>query len=301
MNSRIILLLAVVMAQLAVAPDALAASAEERMAESYLEAAGRNTPERLVEFFHPDEITRLRTRVLNAVEAEATAGGDAVRGRLFGTVTSLEEVRRLTPGNLFSRVAARAELPGGRVEKVEALGTVEENDKIMHVLARVTPPASGGERSHVEVVTFLRYGKGWRVALPVRFQEQVDALLSGSSAPQQEQAEAPAAPNTRGIEALLEASVDLLANGKCKEYFTQQMSPDFRAITSPQALQRLIVQCERSVDTRETYIAALRVAQRSLPKYEDSGERAVYDMAGKGLPFQRFVLERVDLRWYIAE
>jgi hypothetical protein len=287
--------------QLAAAGAARAATAEERLAQNYLEATIRGGPEAALDFYHPDEVTALRLRVLEVLEKEAAAGGDAIRGRAFGMVTSLEDVRRLIPSSLFTRVAAATGWPSGQVEKVEALGTVAGKEQ-QYVLLRVTPPAQAGRRAHLQVVTLLRHGRNWRVALPVRFQEQVDALLSPPDAPQaQPPAEEPAAPNTLGIESLLATAVELLAAGRCAEYFKELMSPNFRASTSPQALQRLIAQCERSVDTRETYIAALRVAQGATPKYENGGVRAVYDMRGKGLPFERFVLERVDLRWYIAE
>ena len=49
-------------------------------------------------------------------------------------------------------------------------------------------------------------------------------------------------------------------------------------------------------------ITTLRVVQELSPKYEMAGARAVYDVSGQGLPYERFVLERdKDNRWYIAE
>jgi hypothetical protein len=37
------------------------------------------------------------------------------------------------------------------------------------------------------------------------------------------------------------------------------------------------------------------------PHYEYEGQRAVFDLKGQGLPFDEFVLEQVDKRWYVAE
>jgi hypothetical protein len=45
----------------------------------------------------------------------------------------------------------------------------------------------------------------------------------------------------------------------------------------------------------------LRLVQRTPPVYEAGGERAVYDLTGQGLPYDRYVLERIERRWYIAE
>jgi hypothetical protein len=66
-------------------------------------------------------------------------------------------------------------------------------------------------------------------------------------------------------------------------------------------LDTLISQCEKRIETRETYLSALALAKRQSPRYENDGTRAVYDMKGQGLPFDHFTLERVGDRWYVAE
>jgi len=49
-------------------------------------------------------------------------------------------------------------------------------------------------------------------------------------------------------------------------------------------------------------ITTLRVVQELTPRYDMGGTRAIYDVSGQGLPYERFVLERdKDMRWYIAE
>ena len=59
--------------------------------------------------------------------------------------------------------------------------------------------------------------------------------------------------------------------------------------------------CERSDALRETLIQALHIVQDSAPVLDRGGNRATYDTTGRGLPFDRFVLERQGERWYIAE
>ena len=49
-------------------------------------------------------------------------------------------------------------------------------------------------------------------------------------------------------------------------------------------------------------ITTLRIVQELQPRYDLGGTRAIYDVSGQGLPYERFVLERdKDQRWYIAE
>lgn len=288
------------------AGTAFAGGAEDRVAEDYLKAAVTGNAGGMLGFYHPKEITDLRTRVLKILEDEANAGGKTIRGRVFGTVTSLQDLQRLTPDNLYLKLAGLIGLPSESVKEIKALGSVEEGSQLAHVVVRLTPPPEkAGARSRVTLVTLMRHGKSWRVALPLSFQTRVDQLLAAvpdaTPAEQVAASTAPAAPNTTGISELLDVSIGLLQAGDCSSYFGESMSPQFRASTAASAMRRLIADCERSVDSRETYIAALQLAKNGAPKYEQNGTRAVYDLSGRGLPFQRFVLEKIEHRWYVAE
>ena len=79
------------------------------------------------------------------------------------------------------------------------------------------------------------------------------------------------------------------------------MSPNFRRVTGKKALEALVQSCKSSIGTREMLLATLRIVRTLEPKYEYEGQRAVYDLAGQGLPFDHFALERVGREWYVAE
>jgi hypothetical protein len=80
------------------------------------------------------------------------------------------------------------------------------------------------------------------------------------------------------------------------------MSPNFNKATSRSARKTLVNACTNNESTRETMITTLRVVQELPPRYDQGGSRAIYDVSGQGLPYNRFVLERTeDMRWYIAE
>jgi hypothetical protein len=152
------------------------------------------------------------------------------------------------------------------------------------------------------VVSLIKYGKDWRVQLPTLLQARVDAALVALG--QSNAAADPTAPKAEASPELMSAlksGSETLRRGDCAAFFNEHMSPNFRSMTSSKALATLIKQCQTREDTRETYIAALDLAQRLSPRYEQDGARAIYDMRGQGLPFQRFVLEKVENRWYVAE
>jgi len=100
---------------------------------------------------------------------------------------------------------------------------------------------------------------------------------------------------------LLSNAEKALVAGNCAEYYDKHMSPNFRNVTSKQARQGLINTCKNSASTREMLAATLRIVRGLVPKFEYEGKRAVYDLSGQGLPYDRFILEQVDKRWYVAE
>ena len=110
-----------------------------------------------------------------------------------------------------------------------------------------------------------------------------------------------AAPLAAGISELLARAEASLAAGHCEEYYDQFMSPNFNHATSRSARKTLINSCTNNENTRETMITTLRIVQELTPKYDMGGARAIYDVSGQGLPYERFVLEREKDRWYIAE
>jgi hypothetical protein len=153
----------------------------------------------------------------------------------------------------------------------------------------------------VTLVSLIRYGKDWRVQLPTLLQARVDAALAAVGESTAADPAAPKAEVSSELLSALKSGSETLRRGDCVQFFNEHMSPNFRSMTAPKAMATLIKQCQTREDTRETYIAALDIAQRLSPRYEQEGSRAVYDMRGQGLPFQRFVLEKVEDRWYVAE
>jgi hypothetical protein len=116
-------------------------------------------------------------------------------------------------------------------------------------------------------------------------------------------AAAPSVPgrNTPEILELIDQAEKKLVEGRCDRYYRDHLSPELRRTLSGRTLDALVAACNRSIATRELLIAALRIVRRTAPVFEEEGSRAVYDVEGQGLPYDRYVLERVDGRWFIAE
>lgn len=284
--------------------------AQERAAQEFLAAVASGSPQAVAEALHPDELRRLRTAITARLQADAASGDHTVQMRIFGEASVLADIERLTDANFFAALGSRLRFPGRLFSKVDGLEAVRDGERLVHVVIRGTQPEGRGKTRVVTLVTLLPYGKDWKAAVPSEIEAQIEDLLDGREAaggllPRRVSsgaaAAAPAASNTPQIRQLLAAAARELTAGHCDAYYADYMSPNFRRVTSASALGTLVRSCERSESLREMLVTTLRIVDGSAPVFTQGGNRASYDLVGRGLPFERFTLERIGERWYIAE
>jgi hypothetical protein len=162
-------------------------------------------------------------------------------------------------------------------------------------------------------VSLRPYGKDWKATLPTEIEAQIDDLIHARRniyARLPPPAVAPGLKPASGsgetgippaITTLLDDAGKALAVPNCEDYYNKLMSPNFRKVTSKKALEALINSCKTSMGSREMLVQTMRIVKDLVPTFEFEGRRAVYDVSGQGLPFDRFVIEQVDRKWYIAE
>lgn len=281
--------------------------AQERAAQEFLAAVASGSPQAVAQALHPQDLHRLRTAITARLTADAAVGDQSVRVRLFGEASNLGDIERLTDVNFFAALALRLRYPGRLFAKVHGLEAIRDDGERVHVVVRGEQPEGRGRTRVVTLVTLLPYGKEWKAAVPGEIEAQIEDLIAGR-APEAGlvparavAAAAPPAANTPEIRALLADAARALIDGRCGDFYREYMSPAFRRVTSENAMQALVKGCERSDSQREMLVSALRIVQDSAPVFDRGGNRATYDTTARGLPFDRFVLERIDGQWYIAE
>ena len=285
-------------------------SAQQRGAEAFLAAIAGGNVMAVAQELHPDEVEKLRSRLLTLFRAEASRSDNTYRSRLFGPGRSLAELESMTPVRFYAALSDRVRLRAREYEKVDWLGVVPDG-KVVYVVGKGIQPKERGAVKVLVTVALAQYGSQWRAIIPSEVEAQLDDLIEGrvaaapppsGGAPGRSLVEERAAPLAPGISELLARAEASLAEGHCEEYYSQFMSPNFNKSTSKSARKTLITACTNSESTRETMITTLRVVQELTPRYDMGGARAIYDVSGQGLPYERFVLERdKDMRWYIAE
>lgn len=305
------------------APAAGVSNAQERAALEFLTAAATGNAEALGASIHPDELRRLRLAITAQLQAEAATGDAAVRKRLFGKAASMKDVERLTDPKFFASLAGRLRYPARVFGKFDGLDAIPDGDKLVHVVLRGRQPEGRGETRVVVLVSLLPYGKDWKAAIPGEVEAQIEDLLDrrepypgilpkrvageagalGAAAASGAAGAAPAPPakSTPEMLALFDNASRALIAGLCEDYYGEYMSPNFRRATSDRAMETLVRSCNRSDTQREQLLTALELARDTPPELGHGGARATFDLAGRGLRFDRFVIERVDGRWYIAE
>jgi hypothetical protein len=302
-------MLAVILAHGVPAFAAGPSGAQERGAEAFLRAVASGNPQAIAQEIHPEELEKLRSKLLVLLRAEAARGDSTYRSRLFGPGRSLADLESMTATRFYAVLSERLRIRAREFQRFQWLAAVPDG-KLVYLLGRGEPPKERGSVKVTVTVALTQYGAQWRAVIPSEIEAQIDDLLEGRIAGQPAPAAAggqagPAAPKeplAPGISELLARAEAALAEGLCEQYYDQYMSPNFNKATSRSARKTLIGACTNSEATRETMITTLRIVQELAPRYDMGGARAIYDLSGQGLPYSRFVLERdKDMRWYIAE
>ena len=281
--------------------------AQQKGAEAFLAAVATGSPEAVAQELHPDELEKLRARLLTLLRAEGSQGGNTYRSRLFGPGRSLAQLESATAQKFYAALSERLRLRAREYAKFDWLAAVPDG-KVVYLVGRGEQPKGRGSVKVVVMVGLLQYGQQWRAIVPTEVEAQLDDLIEGRASSAQAppaggaSAAAPAPqPLAPGISELLARAEAALAAGNCQEYYDQFMSPNFNRSTSRSARKTLLNACTNSESTRETMITTLRIVQELRPRYDLNGTRAIYDVSGQGLPYERFVVEREGDRWFIAE
>jgi hypothetical protein len=309
MALRTALLLAFLTCAAPAAWSAGPSNAQERGAEAFMAAVAGGNAQSIAQEIHPDELEKLRSRLLTLLRAEGSRSDNTYRTRLFGPGRSLADLESMTAVRFYAALSDRLRLRARPFQKFDWLAAIP-SDKIVFLVGYGIPPKDRGAVKVAVTVALMQYGSLWKAAIPSEIEAQIDDLLEGRAAP----GVAPAAPGgavaaaparqplAPGISELLARAEAAIAAGNCQEYYDEYMSPNFNRATSRSARKTLVTACTNNESTRETMITTLRIVQELTPRYDLGGARALFDVSGQGLPYERFVLERdKDNRWYIAE
>ena len=308
---------------LALAVPAMAgngSSSQHRAAEEMLAAMASGDAGAMALAIHESELELLRKNLVGEMKSQADRNETLLRDRLFGSGLPLSDIERLTPQGFFTTLARRLRIGGRKFESVDWLQAVEDSGGMVQMVGRASPPKALGSVRVPVLVSIVPWGKDWKAAIPLELQAQIDDLRTGrtratAGAPA---AAAPAAPavaaagttatpaatpegTPRALLEVIQAADDNLRAVRCEEFYSRQISPNFRRTTAPKALRTLISTCESRAEVRERFLAALQLIRQRTPRFEYAGTRAIYDLSGQGLPFQSLAFELIDKQWYIAE
>ena len=280
-------------------------TSQHRAAEEFLAAVASGSAQSVALAIHPNELDLLRKRIVDLVRLEAERDENGVRSRLFGPAVPVTDIERLTPVTLYTSIARRLSLTGRIYEDINWIAVVSDAGGMVQLVGRGRQPRDHGSVRPVVLVSLVPWGKDWKAAIPLEVQAQIDDLIAGRSRSSQLAPATSVAGSGGGnlqpiVTLLTEAEASLVA-GNCDDYYGKHMSPHFRRSIASKALKTLITSCTNRPEVRDTLLAALRAARARTPRYEYDSTRATYDLSGEGLPFNRFVLEQVDKRWYVAE
>jgi len=278
-----------------------AESAGDRTARDFVEQWTNQSWESVAYAIHPAELDRVRKRVMGALEAESKDGASDIRTRLFGAGVTLEDVQHMTPQATMTALVKRFLTAPRAARKTVAIGSVKESGNLTHFIVRAYEDEKGKGASSVLLVSLIPYGKEWAAAVPAEVDEKIAAAIAGADVGARDVGESHVSALDPAIAKLLDSGIAALKEARCTDYYHDIMSPNFRKATSSSALKTLVEQCARNRTLRDRTRLTLEIARGLRPAYQYGNTRAVFDMKGQGLPFDRFVVELVDRKWYVAE
>jgi hypothetical protein len=288
--------------------------AQKKAVEEYLDAVASGSPQAVAYAIHPADLEALRTKILTQLREEAGRGDGTIRARLFGPGRPLADIERLTSIDFYAALGRKLYLFGREYKDADWLAALPDKDGVVQVVMKGKGDKDHAKVEVVNVVSIRPYGKDWKATLPTEIQAQIDDLTNArrsiyAGLPPPATAPTMLKPGSGSAETglppqigeLIDSAYKALAVPNCDDYYNKYMSPNFRKVTSKKALEALINSCKNSIGTREMLAATMRIVKDLVPRFEYEGRRAVYDVSGQGLPFDTFVLEQVDKKWYIAE
>lgn len=296
--------------------------AQKKAAEVYLVAVSSAGAAGLAQILPQSELDSLRTDLLGRLRKEDERSGATLRRRLFGSAATLAVLERQTNQSFFINLSRRLDLSARVIQDPQWLGAIRDGNDRVIVIVRGRVQDEKDSPTVTQSIEMVADGKDWKPVIPGELRIQIDDLIrgrqgaraaagatalagnSGADAPantEGAQPEAAAVANPPAITAMLRTAEQMLVAGKCDRYYKDYMSPSFRKSQSGKAMDTLIASCARSMGMRELLISALRIVGQTAPRFEANGARAVYDVSNQGLPYERFTLELIDNRWYIAE
>src|SRR6187551_1649282 len=195
--------------------------AQEKGATAFMTAVASGSAQAIAQELHPDEVEKLRTRLLTLLRAENLRNDNTYRSRLFGPGRSLADLESMTAVRFYTALSDRLRLRAREYAKFDWLGAVPDG-KIVYLVGKGEPPKERGSVKVTVTVALMQYGAQWRAIVPSEIEAQLDDLLEGRTAVaagpagSTSAAAAPApAPLAPGISELLARAEASIAAGHC--------------------------------------------------------------------------------------
>ena len=144
--------------------------AQERGAEAFLRAVASGNAQAIAQEMHPDEIEKLRSRLLLLLRAEAQRSDSTYRSRLFGPGRSLADLESMTAIRFYTVLSERLRIRAREYQSFDWLAAIPDG-KIVYLLGKGEPPKQRGAVKVTVTVALAQYGAQWRAIIP----SEVDA------------------------------------------------------------------------------------------------------------------------------
>src|SRR5690349_23719627 len=131
--------------------------AQEKGAEAFVNAVASGNPTAIAQELHPDELDKLRLRLLDLLRAEASRSDNTYRSRLFGPGRSLADLESMTKERFYAVLSERLRIRVREFQKFDWLAAVPDG-KVVYLLGKGEPPKERGAVRVTVTVALAQYG-----------------------------------------------------------------------------------------------------------------------------------------------
>ena len=151
-------------------------------AEAFLAAVASGNVKAVAQELHPDEVEKLRTRLLALLRAEASRTDNTYRSRLFGPGRSLADLESMTAVRFYAALSDRLRFRAREYEKFDWLAAVPDGKVVYLVGKGIQPKDRGSVKVARDGGARRSTARSGAPSIPSEVEAQLDDLIEGRAA-----------------------------------------------------------------------------------------------------------------------
>lgn len=161
---------------------AIASSTPEETLEKYLSILTGQEPEGITTLMDSESMDSLKKTIDESIQYQANFGEYGLQRRVFGQKVSMSRVSK-APAEFYLNALANEILKAARSQHLkvtdrEIIGKIQENEDMVHIVARLKMSQGDNLGSDILVYTLVKEKDEWKLKFPATIKQMVMVIES---------------------------------------------------------------------------------------------------------------------------